>query len=324
VLIVANLDAEANVAGIALPERVLGTISALGTLLRVFASDDDLLWTPRPVDAARVPPVEGLARPRLVSGPLRDHDASPLRLAWAETPDLRRDSRFARVAHRSFGLSLADELGVRLPGARMLGSVEQLRDHLASGGAALAPEGRWVLKAPWSAAGRWRLRDTADDAQVERFFARFGESLFEPWLTRTEDSGVCGEVAEDGTIAVLGSHEQVVDDAGRFRGIGPLRDATPDEASMTERVGQALARARHVGPFGIDTWRGVDRASRPRENLLGEINPRLTMGRVSRELLLLTGGKRLLVGSEIPGGPGITPLLLPGPSDPTTVWLDAT
>jgi hypothetical protein len=277
-LVIANLDAEAEIAGITLPERTLRVASALGTLLRVLATDDDLLWTPRPVDPARMPAVAGLARPRLVSGSLDAH-AAERRNAWADTPRCRSDSPFARVAHRGFGLARARELGVTLPGSRLLRSPGELRDHLAAGGADLAPAGRWVLKAPWSAAGRWRLFDDADDERIARFFARFGEGLFEPWLRRTSDGGVSAEVTLDGDVRVVGAHAQIVEAAGRFRGIGPIREADSREAEIVTEVGRALFREGHVGPFGIDSWCGMDREGRARENPLGEVNPRLTMGR---------------------------------------------
>ena len=48
VILIANLDAEAEIARTALPEQALRTASAFGTLLRVFAGSGDRLWTPRP------------------------------------------------------------------------------------------------------------------------------------------------------------------------------------------------------------------------------------------------------------------------------------
>jgi hypothetical protein len=320
-LVIANLDAEAEIAGITLPERTLRVASALGTLLRVLATDDDLLWTPRPVDPARMPAVAGLARPRLVSGSLDAH-AAERRNAWADTPRCRSDSPFARVAHRGFGLARARELGVTLPGSRLLRSPGELRDHLAAGGADLAPAGRWVLKAPWSAAGRWRLFDDADDERIARFFARFGEGLFEPWLRRTSDGGVSAEVTLDGDVRVVGAHAQIVEAAGRFRGIGPIREADSREAEIVTEVGRALFREGHVGPFGIDSWCGMDREGRARENPLGEVNPRLTMGRLAREILARLGGERLLVGREIPEGPTVLPILLAGLHDSTAAWVE--
>jgi hypothetical protein len=266
--------------------------------------------------------VSGLARPALVSGPLAGlPDGEPTR-AWAVTPRVRRGAPFARVAHRGFALDLARELGVALEGARLVRSVVELRDHLAGGGADLAPDGRWVLKAPWSAAGRWRLLGDADDGRIGRFLARFGEGLFEPWLPRVADRGVSAEVLESGEVVLRGAHEQTIDATGRCVGIRPVSRIEPAEAEVAAAAGRALAREGHVGPFGIDGWRGLDRGGRERANLLGEINPRLTMGRVAHEILGRIGGERLRMDAGLPDRSDLTPLLLPGSEDPVCAWID--
>src|SRR5262249_36554745 len=80
----------------ALPERVLRKISGLATLLRVFAtSDDDELWTPRPVEASRIVRLDWLPSPRLVGGPMPERAD----LWWGRPTEVA-----ARVNHRSFVL----------------------------------------------------------------------------------------------------------------------------------------------------------------------------------------------------------------------------
>jgi hypothetical protein len=329
VIVVANLDAEAEIAGLPISDRALRLASSLGTLLRVLAAPEGRLWTPRPVDPARVPDVPGLPRPGLVSGPLADLPPAPDVVAWAETPAVRRlrglsvePPVLATVAHRRFGLDLARRLGIALPGAAIVRSPAELRTRLAAGAADAAPDGRWVLKAPYAAAGRWRLFDGARDDEIGAFFRRFGEGLLEPWLRRTGDGGVAAEVRADAAVAVIGAHEQSVDERGRFLGVGPFREATGREREVAVAAGEALARAGHVGPFGVDTWTGVDRDGRERVNLLGEINARLTMGRVAREIVGRVGGDRLRVGRGIPDRAGTIPLLLPGEGDPTAAWIE--
>jgi hypothetical protein len=329
VIVVANLDAEAEIAGLPISDRALRLASALGTLLRVLAVGRDArLWTPRPVDPARLPDVPGLPRPALVSGPLASLEPSDEVVAWAETPAVLRlrgragGSVLPTVAHRRFALDLARRLGHDLPGAAIVRSPTELRERLAAGATEIAPDGRWVLKAPYAAAGRWRLFDGAGEAEIEGFFRRFGEGLLEPWLRRTADGGVAAEVGADGGVSVVGAHEQTVDERGRFLGVGPFREATVAEREVATSAGDALARAGHRGPFGIDTWQAVDREGRGRRNLLGEINARLTMGRVAREIAGRVEGERLRVGRSLPDRPGVVPLLLPGPHDPTAAWIE--
>jgi hypothetical protein len=120
-LLVANLDAESEMRGVAdpraaLPRRVAVLLSALGTLLRAFARDGDRLWTPLPVARERVPEVAGLPRPALLDGPLaRVEGARPAApaepggsvLAWAETASVAalRAACAAREGEASTGTS---------------------------------------------------------------------------------------------------------------------------------------------------------------------------------------------------------------------------
>ena len=215
-LIIANLDCETDFARddaacratrgdkapapgdprFALPPHVRRTISAAGTLLRVFGRDgNDVLWTPEPVDPERLVDVDGLPRPRLESVPLERLTPAASVLAWGETravaalrggtTDRRVDNRGGgppesrsgptsigdvlreatpgaaeaarEVNHRAFCLECNLADGEALEGARMLEDVSGLESHLEAGGATGAPGERWVLKAPHSAAGRARL-----------------------------------------------------------------------------------------------------------------------------------------------------------------------
>lgn len=282
-LLVANLDAETRLAGQSLSRAALATASALGTLLRAFAAPGDVLWTPAPVDPERLPELPELRRPELVSGSLEGL-SEKLRgrpvLAWAWTGRLEPPAAPAspreeegvgglgdllwscgapepdvveRVLDRRFGLEVARSLGEALPGARWVGSVEGLEEHLGDGGAAASPTGSWVVKAPCSAAGRSRyvghrqgdqgvaavaealsrepdkrvapvrgeLSGTAR-RRVRRLLERHGGLFFEPWMDRVADFGVTGVVIggkDDGTPAALAWHSLEVDEGGRFRAI---------------------------------------------------------------------------------------------------------
>ncbi len=334
--IVGNLDAEEELTGgkARLPARVLDAISAAATLLRVFASPGDHLWTPAPVEDARVAEVEWLPRCQPVTGPLEDVDPGDRLLAWCETPrvaalraTLSRSATAAtghgaivsaaspatlweippppadvvrRANHRELALEIAREHGIALDGSRMIDSIGALEAHLARGGAALSGTGRWVVKAPWSAAGRWRrvggpgpLDDTARRA-IENLLERSGALLFEPWLERVDDLGATALVVGEG-LAQIGFHRQDVDGYGRFRGVRLRRDrdAAP-WLSSAERdavegalaaVGDRLRAIGYRGPLTIDGWRYRSREGEIRLHPLGEINARITFGLVARALL---------------------------------------
>lgn len=208
----------------------------------------------------------------------------------------------ARVAHRAFCLDLARELDAALPGAGMVSDVGELEAWLAAGGAA-AGDGRWVAKAPWSAAGRERhlgsspaeLRDPAVRRRLERLLERHGGLLAEPWVERSADFGCAGLVTTDG-VRLASVHRQEVDRAGRFRGVPPLPPASgdagpgsgllPGERDLLESAFQAAAErlrtAGYAGPFGIDAFRWRPPAGGEAFHPLCELNPRLTFGLVAR------------------------------------------
>ena len=148
-MIVANLDAEWTQDGRTLPERVLRSISTLGTLLRVFAEEGDMLWTPRPVDRRTLREVRELPEVELVDGDAARPDRD-LRLAW---------STGSPCSQRGFALEIGRALGSAAPGACI---VEDFHAFEAA-----APEGPWVLKAVLSAAGRDRLRGTGPATDTE-------------------------------------------------------------------------------------------------------------------------------------------------------------
>lgn len=380
-LLVGNLDFEDHLAPpdpSALGGRVRRALSALATLLRVCAEPGDLLWTRDSVAPARVAPVTGVATPTLVHGADELRARGGAVLAWAESAEvarLRDDSRVApavprdapvqhlvwrgpfplaqaarRVSHRGFQLQTATALGVALPGACLLADLPALHAHLHAGGAAAAADERWVLKAPFSAAGRERLRGAGrgdlaprDAARAARLFARHGALLFEPWMQRTADFGAVGWVDAEGT-RLLGLHRQDLDGYGRFRGLTvPVQEAQKapglgvDEAEALAatlmQVGQRLWSAGYAGAFGIDAWRYSDCTGCARFHPLGEINPRFTFGLLIHALAarLLAAGERfenLRFGlGRAPAADSVSgtkartvPLLLPAPDDPTSAW----
>ncbi len=391
-LLVGNLDCETEWARAAdvpgATRKPLGMARALSTsasLLRALAHDGDRLWTPAALDPARIAVVPGLPVPRLESGPLDKLAPAVRLLVWGETPLIYQlrgrwapagrgastsvpellwrlappsPEVAAAVNHRAFHLAAARGLRCALPGARMVEDALSLQAHLAAGGAEASPTGQWILKAPYSAAGRSRVvgrgRDLADDLantglgrEVERLFRLHGEAagglLFEPWMDRTEDYG-CAALLADGRPRVLGLHRQMVDGRGRFHGVELLvgRDTAPglsaEEADQLTKTaiatGERLALAGYQGPYGIDAWRYRTAGGELALHTLGEVNARLTMGLVIRLLvervrgrLGLTDGELVRVCFGTPDRPGPTtaeavPLVLPHTDNTGAVWLE--
>jgi hypothetical protein len=343
-VVVANLDCESVWAGgPALPAAVASRLALLATTLRVYCAEDDALWLPAPVDPSRIP-LDAAPRPRLITGPLPPD--AVVRLAWAASPERpeqarapgvsserpeqaraqasarpRADSIARSVNDRRFAARLAEQLGIALPGARIIASVEELAAHLAHGGADASPDGSWVAKALWSAAGRDRVRrrgavlDDATRTRVERLLAVHGALAFEPWMPRLLDVGQGGTVDERGAVTLHPPHRGLVDAGGVVRGIGLDGGAALEPAERTQlaavasAAGDALHAAGYIGPFVVDAFvygHGGARVLHP----LCEVNARLTFGLVARAWAdhLAAPSLTLGLGGDAPAG--ATPLVL--------------
>jgi hypothetical protein len=198
-----------------------------------------------------------------------------------------------------------------------------------------------VLKAPFSASGRLRVRrrgralDADIAIRIERLLTRFGALCFEPWMDRLLDIGALGMIDDPDTWRILPPHRLETDHAGVFRGIAldpdPSWLAPTDRQAVTRAAtaaASALAQAGYRGPFGIDGFvyqRGGERALQP----MCEINARLSFGFVAHALAqrLERDALRLCVGTAIPAPDqttAIVPLLRPGArtGDDIAAWAE--
>jgi len=169
---------------------------------------------------------------------------------------------------------------------------------------ALAARG-WMLKAPFSTAGRARRRGPLDDngrAWASRVLAEVGRLRAEPWRDRVADLSFHLDIGEASRF--IGTVRFDTTPAGQFTGTRPGRWLAREPAEVQRlltgegreprrlrRLGDALAR--HLGPrltaLGVTGPVGVDAfiyrdADGLRLDPLVEVNARLTMGRLSLAL----------------------------------------
>ncbi len=379
--IVANLDFERTIApGEGRPVRPLRpdaarTATLLGTLMRVFGVAGDRLWLPGALPPHRVADVEGITTPPFESGELRQLEPAMGWLAWGETeavaamrsrdhgdplhgddpsssPLWMRVWNLPRsmpavsrhVHHRHTHTVLARELGLDLPGQRWIDSVETLEEHLAAGGAETSPGERWILKPPFSAAGRDWVRAEghtllpAIRSQIERTLEEGGSFLFEPLLERIRDIGITLSISDYG-VEVIGRHELETGTSGRFRAVH-IRGAASEEpedrfpgdaVKAALRIGERLIALGFRGPCGIDSWLAKTADGKHHAQLFGEINARLTFGWLAqawRDRLAQLGridpeGDLSLQTSTEKAPPRDSiPLVTPGEHDPLAAWLE--
>ncbi|MDX2092746.1 MAG: hypothetical protein SFX73_33075 [Kofleriaceae bacterium] len=303
--VLANLDCEARWAGVTLPRAVGARISLYASLLAAFSEEPAEIWAPVAVDARRLCEVPGWQPPRMHVGAPAQAD-----LRWAEP--LARE-----VNDRRFALALGRARGVALPGTRVLASVDELADVT----------GASVVKAAWTSAGRDRCRGdgpptTEQRTRISRLLAMFGALVFEPWMQRELDVGVCARVTRDGSVTAEPPHGLRTDTRGGFVGVELAPPAlAPDErallAETAEAAGRALFDYGYAGPYALDAfvYRGAD--GMRRFHPLCEINARYTFGWVARALGRRFGVTRL--GFDAPP-PGATVLIAPA-GDGVTAWI---
>ncbi|HEY5950637.1 MAG TPA: hypothetical protein VIV40_34330 [Kofleriaceae bacterium] len=308
-IIWANLDCEARWGGGTLPQHVARRVSAAAVLLAAFANEDESveIYAPARVDASRI---------KLPNVTMRTGTPAHWDLAWAD-PD-------AKAANdRRVALALTEQLEVSLRSARAVTSLAELDAHLAT-----ITNPRWVCKAPWTAAGRDRAHGEGNTVSGEqrvyitRLLERFGALLFEPWLDRVLDIGVCAYLLPDGRVIAEAPHTLLSDSRGSFLGIDLTAPSLhPDDrlvlANAVEAAGTALHCLGYAGPYSVDAFiyrDGDAQALHP----LCELNARHTFGHVARALARRLGTRMLGFGAP-PVGAQV--LVDASADDPITAWV---
>lgn len=307
-IIWANLDCEARWAGGSLPQQVARRVSAASALLAAFAAEGASveIYAPAEVDPHRI---------KLANVTMHVGQPSTWDLAWADPSAKAANDR--RVA-----LAINEQLDTSLPGARAVTSLAELDVHL---GTITSP--RWVCKAPWTAAGRDRAygegRTVSGEQRVYigRLIDRFGAVVFEPWLDRVIDIGVCASLLADGRVVAQAPHTLLSDSRGGFLGID-LRAPSlhPDDrlvlANAVEASGTALHGLGYTGPYTVDAFIYRD-GDQQLLHPLCELNARHTFGHVARALANRIGTHVLGFGAPPPGA---QILIAPSEDDPIAAW----
>lgn len=313
-----------------------------------------LAWGETPA-TARARPAECAVRPGAVS----EHWLDAVRATRAPTAgthrrvcDRRRQLAFAKRAELSLPHSYTIS---RFPADTGTTSFTACLVPSSQGFLLFPPEhvfdrggGPWVAKAPWSAAGRERLRGRGwpppeqDAVRLARLFDTHGELVVEPWCDRVADFGAIALVV-GGTVHRIGFHRAETAGGGAFRGLRPLPEVpvadgmTADEMEAlhdaVRAAGAWLLAEGYEGPFGIDAWRWTDDTGQTRFHPFGELNARLTFGFVARRLAEASGwdpaggspGPALRVGSaeDLAAAAPTAVLLQPAEPDGVGAWTEA-
>ncbi|MCP4448350.1 MAG: hypothetical protein GY811_23870 [Myxococcales bacterium] len=284
-----------------LPKVVRRAVSELSQSLRVFAREDDSLFTLCDL-AEGIPPALKNAGEVLLWGQTLQHHGKPSmpsqEAPWQEQLWLLGcDADVAAACNdRRFAAKLALPPELELGSVRVVESIEELDAYVERG--ELGPDQSWVAKAPWSASGRERLTRRGREVEGEqRTFAkkllqRYGALLVEPWMQRTGDFAVCGLIGETAeSCTIFPAHQLHCDRGGVFRGIRIDDEQTqamlgPHNAPLMQcahLVAGALRRRGYRGAFGIDSFLYQD-SSGTRLRAVCEINARMTFGLVARAI----------------------------------------
>lgn len=198
-------------------------------------------------------------------------------LAPAPRPEVLR-----WVNHRRFSF----ELGANLEGSGYFTELGALRAHLET----QPPDWPWLVKRPLSFAGRGRRRMCLSrlseaDTNYLRSSLQGGEGLLvEPWIERSRDYAIHGQLAADGTAVYGAPTVQRIDEHGAWQGsqiAGPAELPAEERALLlaeAERVARALSAAGYFGPFNLDAFAGRDPNGRSVFQPRCEINARYSMG----------------------------------------------
>lgn len=264
-----NLDFESELAGLAFPASIARrwrhVLRLLPEARRATCLD--------PTDFTG--PLEG----RLVAW-----GVTPRVLQLAPLQEFPSMEVVTRVNDKRFSHGLEKRLGVELPYARVVVSMDELEEAVRE-----CPHD-WVLKHPFGVSARERAvgkRGGLSDSGrgwARKQLARWS-LLFEPWVNPRRDFSLHFQIARDGAVDYVGNCELVPDPGGVYRGnqVLPGRPVPGEALACGQRVARELAQSGYWGPVGIDAFEGL-LGDQPVLRPLVEINARYSFGRLTLAL----------------------------------------
>lgn len=192
---------------------------------------------------------------------------------------------------RRTSFQIEQELGITLPGASPIDSLESFRAAVttASQLAGISAETlKWVIKAEFGMSGRERALGTGpclpENTQrwIERRLASQSWLIFEPWLDRQAEFGVLFQIPPPEQVAPIqltNVTELLTDLTGRYVGtILHPESATQIDLAPIRNLVQSISKTGYWGPIGVDAMRHKSPAGQICFRPAQDINARLTMG----------------------------------------------
>ncbi len=283
------------------------------------AGEGDVLWLPEPPeeDFADAMAAQGFPRIRWVSSSaelddlLRSETLSLCPWGWSESVarwarerklsmDPPRLEAVRSANSRRFSFGLEQELGIALPKASAVFSLEELQSAVK----AFALRERWVLKSEFGMSARERVLGQGPEVPPNssawaKKRLRSGQALFlEPWVTSLAEAGLQFEVPKTEAPVFLGLTPMFTDAVGAYRGsrFDPAAETDPgwsDAIHIGHTVARRVQKLGYFGPLGIDAmwYRDTDGTAKLRP--VQDVNARWTMGRLSLGFRSLLGAQEL-------------------------------
>jgi len=190
-----------------------------------------------------------------------------------------------QINDKGFSHQLERQLGIALPGSRLVSAFEQLLQAVRD-----CPHD-WVLKHPFGFSGRERVlgkhAQISDSAAgwARRKLGQGWTLLFEPWVEERRDASYHFDISPEGKLEFVGFCRMLTDAGGVYRGtrVDPNEKPDPDTLQCLSQVAKELADRGYWGPVGIDSLTGIlghEVCRRP----LVEINARYSFGRLALAL----------------------------------------
>lgn len=285
----------------------------LASVWLAVAADDDVIWTPAPVEPGFFEGARQAGLPRVrAAGSERDVPSDAQLSPWGWTDSLHdwcqtngwscdapAESVVREVNSRLFSVRLEQEWDVGLEATAVVRSQHDLQEATRR---LPADAAGWAIKAEFGMSGRERILGRGREVSAEhsnwlaKRLARDGAAVFEPWVDHVEETGVQFTVPKAGPPVFEGLTPMIADASGTYRGSRIVDEKLVKRWSaaidVCRRAAERIQQLGYFGPLGIDAayYREGDGSLGLRP--LQDINARYTMGR------LALGFRRLLQPGE--------------------------